>query len=64
MIKHSIRPCSSHLFLSNLDPVLWTQNWQLCRTNCSEPELKADELPEAIEVHTAQLGAFQVSLGA
>ena len=30
----------------------------------SEPEQMADELPEAIEDHTAQLGAFQVSLGA
>ena len=36
------------------------QDW----LNYSEPELRADELPEAIDVHTAQLGAIQVSLGA
>ena len=30
----------------------------------SEPEQLADELPEAIEDHTAQLGAFLVCLGA
>ena len=36
------------------------QDW----LNYSEPELRADELPEAKEDHTAQLGAFQVSLGA